>query len=137
MEVRAFLEALEVKDLYNSYKERADKRHQQLQLELQGYMAGKKSFKDVLAGSKTDGKIEQVQREIAIVFKELQSLQLIYDMILVIMGYIEIDEFKRMKRLQYYEAMGQVAQCELELARHHTLLWQRVLDLQCIRATEL
>ena len=126
-ELLAFQENLRTKQSYDDEKLKAEKKNDALQLELQAFMAGKKSVIDRLASKEPTNKLEKIQADIKVAEADVQNLQLICEMIVVILGYIEIDRFKKDKSNFYYNTMKKFAQSELDFNHQLQAIWREVL----------
>lgn len=76
-------------------------------------MAGKKSVIDRFNSKEPTNKLEKIQSDIKYGESELQNLTLIVDMLIVILGYLEIDSFKTAKTQFYYKILGKIAKSEM------------------------
>lgn len=129
-EIQAFIEAINMRDMYENLKNKASQRQKDLQIELQKVMAGKTTIKSLFTGKTKEEQIATLQQQIDSANKDIENLSLICDIVTVILGYIEIDRFKKEKEAHYYLVVKQIAKFEFELAKQQQEFWSYILENQ-------
>lgn len=93
-EIKAFLETYKAKSFYENHKKKIQDKQKEYKIEMQEALMGKTTFKSIFS-RKTKAEfllnLEQILSEINV---ELSGVSFICDIIIVLLGYIEIDRFK-------------------------------------------
>lgn len=93
-EIKAFLETYKAKSFYEGHKKKIQDKQKEYKIEMQEALMGKTTIKSIFS-RKTKAEfllnLEQILSEINV---ELSGVSFICDIIIVLLGYIEIDRFK-------------------------------------------
>lgn len=128
IEIEAFLETMQIKANYETQKEKAQERQTELELDLQQILAGKTTMKSLFTRGTKEENIERLEKSIEAAKKDVANLQFICDIITVILGYVEIDRFKKEKAETYYRLLKQMSMLETEYSKSMQNLWYYVLS---------
>jgi sorting nexin-1/2 len=96
-------------------------------------MAGKTSISSMIKSKSKEESLRNVELEIEKAQKDEAELTLICDISTVLLGYIEIDKFKKLREHTYYQQLRQLAKFEHEYAKSQNELWQSIIQSESIQ----
>jgi len=132
-EIEAFIEAIDQRDKYESYKAKTHDKQKADTSELQKVLAGKTTLKGIFSRKSKAEEVESLERHIAQAGKDIESLTMIHDMVTLIIAYSEIEKFKSNKLEQYYYIVKLAATNELTNVRNMIDYWNMVSKNENIR----
>lgn len=128
--MKAFIEAISTKELYNTKKEKLNQKIKDVQSELQKLLAGKFSFKQIFSKGSKDEQITNLEKEKQNCEKEMEHISILIDLMHLVIGYVEIDRFKIEKQQRYYELLIAISQREQQLNQKCIEIWKKVQGSQ-------
>eukprot|EP01016_Furgasonia_blochmanni_P040071 TRINITY_DN5071_c0_g1_i5.p2 TRINITY_DN5071_c0_g1~~TRINITY_DN5071_c0_g1_i5.p2 ORF type:complete len:143 (-),score=48.05 TRINITY_DN5071_c0_g1_i5:353-733(-) len=70
----------------------------------------------------------ELERDISLINKEVENLTMLCDIFTLIMGYVEIDKFRKERLTSLYLNLSQMGDWERSLCKNITALWDYVLE---------
>jgi len=125
-----------VKEEYDNAKEKAKNRVKELELEKQKIMAGKQSITSMIKSKSKEDNLRDVEQAIEQAIKDQNELTYICDISTALLGYIEIDKFKKLRQNAYYHHLKQLAKFEHDYAKTQNELWQSILNSESVQRSE-
>lgn len=127
---------MKVKEDYENSKLKAVHRVKELELEKQKVMAGNLSISSRIKSKSKEECLRDVEQEIEQAQKEEAELTHICDISTVLLGYIEIDKFKKLRQQTYYDNLKHLAKFEHDYAKSQHELWQAILNSESVQRVE-
>ena len=95
-ELKSMLETYARKEFFEDYKKKVSTKHKELQKAIQEALMGKSSLslKNILTTKSKADRLRELEESLSEVNVEFQGVSFICDVIIVILGYLEIDRFK-------------------------------------------
>jgi len=126
-EIKAFLEAIQQKDLYESKMTKATNRWASTTRSLERNLSGKSSLTSLFKNR--DNERATLEGRAVSQDKEAKQLEALYSYIILILAHSEIDRFKQRKSDQYHHVINLSAQYELNNLAHLTDYWNTILTI--------
>lgn len=108
LERQAILEAFGSKQNVENMKQKVTQQQKELTKKLQKKISGHKSFKSFFSRKSKEEQISQLEEKVKIKTKTIEDLTTLYDIILLLHGYYEIDYFKKEKSEKYYNTISRM-----------------------------
>lgn len=130
-EIKALLEAIHGRDKVEAHIKKTQEKQRSDTSEMQNVLAGKFSKSTITAFFKQQSKDQQVSKmeaSISQAQKDIESLNMLHDMITLILAYDQIDVFKRDKTDRYYQILKKVAGVELGHVEQIKTYWEAIMS---------
>eukprot|EP01016_Furgasonia_blochmanni_P040070 TRINITY_DN5071_c0_g1_i4.p1 TRINITY_DN5071_c0_g1~~TRINITY_DN5071_c0_g1_i4.p1 ORF type:complete len:378 (-),score=137.15 TRINITY_DN5071_c0_g1_i4:353-1486(-) len=127
-EVEAFQEALRQKEAYEDFRAKTVEKQKEETLELQKLLSGKSSRRSIFSVKTKEESRLELERDISLINKEVENLTMLCDIFTLIMGYVEIDKFRKERLTSLYLNLSQMGDWERSLCKNITALWDYVLE---------
>ena len=143
---QAFLETFAMKSFFENWKRKISGKQKDLQIEMQEALMGKTSLKNLFNKMSKAEVLLLLEQNLSDINVELAGLSFICDIVVVILGYLEIDRFKvnfvffayffykkkREKEENYYRILKIVSEKEFLFHKKIQDLWTEVLNHPCL-----
>jgi len=126
-EIKAFVQAVQQKEKYEQIKFKLQDKQKSDTAELQKLLAGKTTFKSILSRKSKDEDVTKLELQISQTTKDIESVGMLIDMIAIILGYLEVDKFKKNKVAMYFKMITDLAKAEEEALGDLQKYWDAVL----------
>ncbi|EAS02031.1 PX-SNX8-Mvp1p-like protein (macronuclear) [Tetrahymena thermophila SB210] len=127
-EIKAFTECMDSRKAFKESKENLHKKHRELKSEESKIISGKTSFKNVFSKKSKEENAQEIKQQIENTEAEISRASEIYDIMTVVLGYVEIDRFKAEKEALYFTTVKKLAKYELEFSKLRTEFWSYILE---------
>ncbi|KAL4502499.1 hypothetical protein ABPG72_012086 [Tetrahymena utriculariae] len=125
-DTQAFLDTLETKDFYQLRKKNLETSLNEKKSWLSDLMNGKKTLRNIFTKKDPEAQKEILNNEITNLEQEIVANNELNEIIIGIIGMIEIEKYKEQKARQYYEVMTTVSKLELECLEKQQKLWSLI-----------
>ncbi|KAL4470406.1 hypothetical protein ABPG74_012017 [Tetrahymena malaccensis] len=125
-DTQAFLDTLETKDFYQQRKKSLETSLNEKKSQLSDLMNGKKTLRNIFTKKDPETQKENLKNDIANLEQEIVANNELNEIIIGIIGMIEIEKYKEQKARQYYEVMTTVSKLELECLEKQQKLWSLI-----------
>ncbi|EAR89416.2 PX-SNX-like domain protein (macronuclear) [Tetrahymena thermophila SB210] len=125
-DTQAFLDTLETKDFYVLRKKNLETTLNEKKSQLSDLMNGKKTLRNIFTKKDPETQKEILKNDIANLEQEIVANNELNEIIIGIIGMIEIEKYKEQKARQYYEVMTTVSKLELECLEKQQKLWSLI-----------
>ncbi|KAM3146832.1 hypothetical protein pb186bvf_000986 [Paramecium bursaria] len=125
---KAFLQMYKTKIEYEEYKKKLEQKGNDLQIEYQNVLAGKQSLINMFKRASVDEIKNSIQQQITSNNNEIDTIKNLNDIILAIIGFLEIDRYQQDKKQQYEIIIQKIQQLEQESIDEQTLYWKFIQD---------
>jgi len=129
-EMAALMEAIEGKERIYQEINKTKTKQRDHTTELQNVLAGKLTKSTVKGFFSKDSKesiVSNLEKKIANASNDIESLTLLYDMILLILSYFEIDRFRANKTERYYQVLKKSSTVESKNIDIASNFWKALL----------
>mmetsp|Transcript_104958 Transcript_104958/g.146343 ORF Transcript_104958/g.146343 Transcript_104958/m.146343 type:complete len:419 (+) Transcript_104958:108-1364(+) len=138
-EIRALLDAIEGRDKVEAAIKKTQDKQKSETSEMQNVLAGKfgkSSIKAFFTKTSKESQVTQFESNIQQATKDIESLNMLHDMITLILAYDQLDGFKKNKSERYYQILKRVSSVEQENVEQMKIYWDSIASSDKIKGVQ-